>query len=107
MAGTMELAGLNLERNQRRVDAILQAAHENFAGLENLQTREVWQGLRPCTPDGLPVIGRAPHLKNLILATGHAMMGLSLGPITGKLVAELACGEQPSVELALLTAERF
>jgi D-amino-acid dehydrogenase len=55
----------------------------------------------------LPVIGRAPHLKNLILATGHAMMGLSLGPITGKLVAELACGEQPSVELALLTAERF
>jgi D-amino-acid dehydrogenase len=107
MAGTMELAGLNLERNQRRVDAILQAAHENFAGLENLQTREVWQGLRPCTPDGLPVIGRAPHLKNLILATGHAMMGLSLGPITGKLVAELACGEQPSVELALLRAERF
>ena len=85
----------------------MRAAHENFDGLEQIQTTDVWQGLRPCTPDGLPVIDRAPHVKNLILATGHAMMGLSLGPITGKLVAQLACGEKPSIALGLLRADRF
>jgi D-amino-acid dehydrogenase len=101
------LGGINLAKNQRRVDAIVRAARDNFDGLEAIETTEVWQGLRPCTPDGLPVIDRAPHLKNLILATGHAMMGLSLGPITGKLVAQLACGETPSIDLGLLRANRF
>jgi D-amino-acid dehydrogenase len=107
IAGTMELGGLNLDKNQRRVDAIVRAARDHFVGLEHVEMTEVWQGLRPCTPDGLPVIGRAPHLDNLILATGHAMMGLSLGPITGKLVAQLACGEKPEIDLGLLKAERF
>jgi D-amino-acid dehydrogenase len=107
LAGTMELGGMNLDKNQRRIDAIVQAARANFEGLEAIETTEVWQGLRPCTPDGLPVIDRAPDLKNLILATGHAMMGLSLGPITGKLVAQLACGEKPSIDLGLLKANRF
>ena len=107
LAGTMELGGMNLDKNQRRVDAIVRAARDHFDGLDAVATTEVWQGLRPCTPDGLPVIDRAPHLKNLILATGHAMMGLSLGPITGKLVAQLVCGEKPNIDLELLRANRF
>ena len=72
-----------------------------------LDESEVWGGMRPCTPDGLPIMGRSPALSNLIVATGHAMMGLSLGPITGKLVAQLACQETPEMDLTPLRVNRF
>ena len=55
--------------------------------------RQVWRGPRPLTPDGLPVIGRSPRHGNVVLATGHCMLGLSLGPVTGKLVAEVCGGD--------------
>jgi D-amino-acid dehydrogenase len=58
-------------------------------------------------PDGLPVIGRPKRPDNFIVATGHAMMGVSLGPITGKLVADLASRETPQIDLALLKPDRF
>lgn len=74
---------------------------------ENLDVKETWAGLRPVTPDGVPVIGRAPHLSNLIVATGHAMVGLSLGPGTGQLVAELVNGRAPAFDLRPLGLERF
>ena len=64
---------------------------------------EVWAGLRPCTPDGLPVIGRPVGVEPLVLATGHARKGLSLAPITGRLVAELYAGEPTSIDLAPLS----
>jgi glycine/D-amino acid oxidase-like deaminating enzyme len=57
-----------------------------------------WTGLRPCTPDGLPVLGGPTGTTNLILATGHAIKGLALARISGRLVAELACGAAPSVD---------
>ena len=60
----------------------------------------IWYGFRPLTPDGLPYIGFARHHRNLILATGHAMIGLSLGAGTGKMVAELASGEPLSVDIS-------
>jgi D-amino-acid dehydrogenase len=109
LAGTMELSGLNYAPNARRVRAIIRAAQQHLNGLEAVSTEqdEVWSGLRPCTPDGLPIIGRATALPNLIVATGHAMMGLSLGPITGQLVAQLACDETPTLDLAPLRVERF
>ena len=59
------------------------------------------------TPDGLPVISRTKEFNNLIVATGHAMLGMSLGPITGKLVARLAMDEKPGIELFPLRLERF
>jgi D-amino-acid dehydrogenase len=68
---------------------------------------EVWAGLRPCTPDGLPVIGRPPGVEGLVLATGHAMKGLALAPITARLVAELVTGESPSHDLAPVRPDRF
>ena len=74
---------------------------------ETLDVKETWAGLRPVTPDGVPVIGRAPHLSNLIVATGHAMVGLSLGPGTGQLVAELVNGRAPAFDLRPLGLERF
>ena len=66
-----------------------------------------WSGLRPCSPDGMPYIGRTQRWKNLTVATGHAMMGLSLGPGTGRIVSELISGEKPSVALDLMSPDRF
>jgi len=109
IAGTMELAGLNAQVNPRRVKAIVKAAQAHLVGLDSLvlEQSEVWGGMRPCTPDGLPIMGRSPALSNLIVATGHAMMGISLGPITGQLVAQLACQETPEMDLMPLRLDRF
>ena len=106
-AGTLELAGLDLSINVRRVDAIVRAA-EAYLQIERVApNEEPWRGLRPCAPDGLPILGRTRAYENLIVATGHAMLGMSLGPITGKLVAQVAFGEKPEMDLHPLRAERF
>jgi D-amino-acid dehydrogenase len=73
----------------------------DFAGVEP------WKGLRPCSPDGLPYLGRTARYDNLVIATGHAMMGLSLAPITGRLVGQLVAGERPEHDLTLLSPDRF
>lgn len=105
--GTLELAGLDLSINRRRVDAITRGAHQFLTLPADLSMREVWRGLRPCTPDGLPIIGRPGRWDNLVLATGHAMLGLTLGPITGRLVADVITGVKPALDLAPLAPDRF
>ncbi|MCC6222016.1 MAG: FAD-dependent oxidoreductase [Thermoleophilia bacterium] len=107
LAGTLELAGLDLSVDRRRVDAIVRAGQRGLRGLEGRRVLEVWRGLRPCTPDGLPIVGRPPAYENLALATGHAMMGLTLAPVTGRLVAELLTGDEPSQDVRPLRPERF
>ena len=67
----------------------------------------VWHGLRPCSPDGLPYIGRTKKYKNLILATGHSMLGISLGPGTGKLVSEIVNEEKMSMDISMFDPERY
>ncbi len=74
---------------------------------EKLDVKDTWAGLRPVTPDGIPAIGRAPHLSNLTVATGHAMVGLSLGPGTGQIVAELVNGQKTAFDIHPLSLERF
>lgn len=107
LAGTLELAGVDLSFDRRRVDALFEAARARIAGVTRSRIRHVWRGLRPCTPDGLPILGRPQRLENLILATGHTMLGLALAPVTGRLVAELVAGEQPSHDLIPLSPDRF
>lgn len=107
LAGTLELAGLDLSVNRQRVDAIRRAAADYLVDPGDASATAVWSGLRPCLPDGLPVIGRSQQFGNLIIATGHAMIGISTGPITGLLVAQLVAGEPPAVDLAPLRPERF
>jgi D-amino-acid dehydrogenase len=107
LAGTLELAGLDERIDKRRVDAIVKAARRLVSGLESRRVVEVWRGLRPCTPDGLPLVGRPPSLENVVLAAGHAMMGLTLAPVTGRLVGEIVTGEEPSHDLRPLRPERF
>lgn len=106
-AGTLELAGLDFAIDRRRVNAIVRSAAQYIRGVDQLRLLEIWRGLRPCTPDGLPILGRSERFENLILATGHAMIGVSLGPVTGKLVAQLCAREQPMIDLRALRAERF
>jgi D-amino-acid dehydrogenase len=106
--GTMEIAGLNEDINPVRVRGILKAVPRYFPDFtpEDFAGVAPWRGLRPCTPDGLPYLGRTARWPNLIVAAGHAMLGLSLGPVTGRLVGELLSGEKPAFDLRLLDPER-
>lgn len=107
LTGMIELAGLDFSINRTRVDAILKSAQRYVDGLDALEVIEIWRGLRPCTPDGLPILGRSAAYENLIIAAGHATIGMCLGPITGKLVSELARREKPCMDLTLLEPARF
>ena len=107
LAGTLELAGLDLSIRWKRVEAIRRGAGRVVAGADKLEPIALWRGLRPCTPDGLPVIGRSPRHDNLIVAAGHCMLGLGEGPVTGKLVADLVCEREPEIDLAPLRVDRF
>jgi D-amino-acid dehydrogenase len=108
-AGTLEVAGLDRSVNPSRLRGLLESIPRYFPelGPSDLEGLPVWSGLRPCSPDGLPYVGRAPRLSNLSIACGHAMQGLSQGPITGKLLAEVLSGEKPSLDLSLLRPDRF
>ncbi|MEM9141821.1 MAG: FAD-dependent oxidoreductase [Bacteroidota bacterium] len=100
-AGTMEFSGINAHVREKRVKAIARGANRFYPELEmkSEETQLAQTGLRPVSPDGLPYIGKLPGLDNLVVATGHAMMGWSLGPATGKLVQQLIDGETPEMDL--------
>ncbi len=107
--GTMEIGGINQYINMNRVRGIIKAVPEFFPDyqIEVPKQERVWSGLRPCSPDGLPYIGRTKKYKNLIIASGHAMMGLSLAPGTGKLVQEIVDNEKTSIDISLFKPERY
>jgi len=95
LAGTLELSGLNHTIVPERLENLTDSARRYLSGLEGGQSRDDWVGLRPVTPDGLPVVGPAPGMEGLFVANGHAMLGLTLGPVTGKLLAEWIVEGQP------------
>lgn len=107
--GTMEIAGVDHSINMKRVKGIVDSIPNYYPDMKvDIPRKEnVWHGLRPCSPDGLPYIGRSRRLANVIVATGHSMMGLSLGPGTGKLVSEIALEEQSSVPLQAFDPGRY
>lgn len=96
--GTLELGGLSPTINKARVKGILDAIPRYYPNLKvgMPEEKDLWYGYRPCSPDGMPYIGRLKGFENLILATGHAMMGLSLGPSTGQMVASILAGKTTS-----------
>ncbi len=107
--GTMEITGTDLSINSSRVRGIVNAVPKYLPDFSADDFRGVqpWAGLRPCSPDGLPYVGRFSRYENLSVATGHAMMGLSLGPITGKLMAQVLSGERPSINIEQLSPDRY
>jgi len=107
--GTMEIAGVNDRVDPRRVRGIVKSVPRYYPEfrVEDFEGVPVWHGLRPCSPDGLPYVGRVGRYDNLSVATGHAMLGLSLGPITGRLMGEILSGHEPSMEIGMLDPERY
>ncbi len=107
--GTMEISGINDRTNIKRVHAIADSVTKYYPTLEIPKTSiiDVQSGLRPLSPDGLPFIGRHSKIKNMVLATGHSMMGWSLGPATGRLVTEVISGRKTSMDLKPFLPERI
>lgn len=107
--GTMELASHHDTINMKRVEGIIRSIPQYLPDfqMEKPKESEIWFGYRPCAPDGLPYLGQSSQLKNLIIAGGGGMMGLSLGPIFGKTVSELANDQKPTVEIKIFNPERF
>ena len=107
--GTMEIAGHSDRVRPERVEQIIAGAKAflpeltdaDFAGIKP------WFGYRPVSPDGMPYIGRLGRYANLSTASGHAMLGLTLAPISGLLIAEVLGGRKPSVDLSMLNPNRF
>lgn len=110
LAGTLEFSGINLEMRSNRLEKLSAGASRYLRGMNDLQpARERWEwvGMRPCSPDGVPIIGWAPRVRGLFIATGHAMLGLSQGPSTGKVVAEAILDGKASIDLRPMRVERF
>lgn len=107
-AGTMEIAGINHNINSVRVNAIVKATKNYYPNLEILksETDHAKCGLRPCSPDGMPYIGKSSKCKNLTIATGHAMMGWSLGPATGKLISQTLLNQQLAMSIDAFHPDR-
>ncbi|KAB2949536.1 MAG: FAD-dependent oxidoreductase [Thermoanaerobaculia bacterium] len=107
LSGTLELVDADFSITKSRVAAILAGARAALALPEALEPIEIWRGLRPTLPDGLPMIGRAKGAANLWLATGHQMTGLKTAPATGRLLAELMTGEKPSLDPEPFRPDRY
>ena len=107
--GTMELGRPSTSVNGARLAGMYAGIAEHYPSftVELLAKAPVWSGLRPCTPDGMPYLGRPARYRNLIIAAGHAMMGMSLGPISGRIVEELVAGETPSIPIDLMSPDRY
>ena len=107
LAGTLEFSGVNHEMRPRRLEQLTTAAEEYLDGVRGALIRSEWCGLRPCTPDGIPYVGPVPGQSGLFVATGHAMLGLTLGPVTGKLIGEHVLEGGTSLPAGALGLERL
>ena len=107
--GTMEISGHDDRVRPERIEQIVAAAQaffpdftaQDFAGIKP------WFGYRPVSPDGLPYLGRFRSHNNLTAACGHAMLGVTLAPVTGQLVADVLGGRKPSIDLSMLKPDRY
>ncbi|WP_298931042.1 FAD-binding oxidoreductase [uncultured Ramlibacter sp.] len=106
LAGSVEFAGLTASPDWRRADVLLDKGREIFPRLDISRSTR-WMGHRPCLPDSLPVIGRAPRTANAWLAFGHGHVGMCGGASTGREIAHLVAGRAPQVDLRPFSPERF
>mgnify|MGYP001546916966 CR=1 FL=1 len=107
LGSTMEFAGYDSSLNRTRLDALRRGAACFLHEPEGPEVVEEWYGWRPMTPDDLPVLGRAPGVDNLVVATGHGMLGVTLSAVTGELVGAVVNGKEPSFDLAPFAVARF
>jgi D-amino-acid dehydrogenase len=107
VGSTMEFSGYDDRLNRTRLEALVRGAAEYVVDPIGSTRIEEWCGWRPMTSDDLPIIGAAPGMKNLWLATGHGMLGMSMSAATGLLVADLVCGRAPDVDPKPYDPARF
>lgn len=109
IGGTLEISNLSSRIDRNRVKGILEAVPKYYPTLYPSipDKQSIWYGFRPCTPDGLPYIGPSKKFSNLTIASGHAMMGLSLGPATGKLITKIIQKQSPTINLNSFDPHRF
>lgn len=107
--GTMEVGGHDLTVNPARVHGIVKSVNAYFPEFSEASFEDVqpWAGLRPVSPDGVPYLGKVRGLENLIVNSGHAMMGLSLGPVSGRLAADLLANDTPFRPIEAMAPGRF
>ena len=103
----MGFGGRSEHIDKRRAGGILTSAADYFDHWERPQNAVPWTGLRPMTPDGMPIIGRLTHHPNVTVATGHAMLGITLGPVTGELVARSVFGRGLPAYAGVFRPDRF
>jgi len=107
LGSTMEFAGYDTSMNRRRLDALKRGAAEYLIEPEGPAVVEEWYGWRPMTYDDLPIIGFSARWKNLMLATGHGMLGVTMSAATGEIVAQLLTGSETALDPAPLSPFRF
>lgn len=107
VGGTMEFSGANTHIDSRRVDSIRKASSLYFRTPAMGQDIEIWAGMRPMTPDGLPVIGKAPRYENLFIASGHGSDGISMAPATAALLCDMILGRPRPAEARAFDPGRF
>ncbi|MFE3187754.1 NAD(P)/FAD-dependent oxidoreductase [Nocardia sp. NPDC059240] len=107
IGGQLELTGMSTEVSEHRVGLLLRTVREYLPALEETPTLQTWSGLRPCTPDSLPLIGPAGGLRNVLIAAGHGHIGMGLAPASGELIGQLIAGEQPLTDPIPLRPNRF
>jgi len=107
-AGTIEFTGMSHELTRERLDYTTSSAEKYLHGLEDAEILSEWAGLRPCTPDGIPCVGPVPGYSGFFVATGHATLGLTLAPITGKIMEQCIAGDDRlSLEIEAMGIGRF
>lgn len=109
IGGSLELSGMNSSISRTRAHAVISSIKDYYNNLEVSipEDEQIWFGFRPCSADGLPYVGKYPQYQNLFVATGHAMQGMSLGPATGLLVAEMMTMKKTSLPVDFLQPDRF
>ena len=109
IGGTMELSGINNKVLVKRMQGIYDSARNFYPGLKIDFPPEdkIWNGLRPVTPDGLPYIGKVPNFSNVVIAGGHAMLGISEGTGTGKIVTAIIQSKVPPIDINAFSINRF
>lgn len=106
-AGTMELSGVNSRLEPVRIEAIRRGANKILGDWNRGTNERIWVGMRPLTPDGVPVIGRVAKTDNLYVNGGHQMLGITLAPVSGELMAMMMCDEPTYIDMTPFDPARF